>query len=159
MDSTNDVIIESNYIFREIKQIRGKKDIPKESIEIIEDLAEIHEIKDFKQKTKSKQVLEQVNIQNKKIETEVRLEENSNIINNEEENEEPIVENENVNNIIEGIFAKIESNDNLIKEDELIIEFKNLNMDEQNEVIEGIKIKINDEEQEKKFNDLLKILS
>ena len=159
MQETNDKIIENNYIFREIKNIKGKEQIIPENILILEDLAEIHEIKDFKQKTKSKQVLEQVNIQNKKIETEVRLEENSNIINNEEENEEPIVENENVNNIIEGIFAKIESNDNLNKEDELIIEFKNLNMDEQNEVIEGIKIKINDEEQEKKFNDLLKILS
>ena len=159
MDSTNDIIKESNYILREIKQIRGKKNISKENIEIIEDLAEIHEIKDLKQKPKSNSILEQSNIPNKKTALEVRLEGNSNDINDEEEIEEPILENENINNIIEGIFTKIENNANFSEDEELLINFKNLNNDEKNEVIEGIKIKINNEEQENKFNDLLKILS
>ena len=159
MDSTNDIIKESNYILREIKQIRGKKNISKENIEIIEDLAEIHEIKDLKQKPKSNSILEQSNIPNKKTALEVRLEGNSNDINDEEEIEEPILENENINNIIEGIFTKIENNANFSEDEELLINFKNLNKKEKNEVIEGIKIKINNEEQENKFNDLLKILS
>ena len=159
MDSTNDIIKESNYILREIKQIRGKKNISKESIEIIEDLAEIHEIKDLRQKPKSNSILEQSNIPHKKTALEVRLEGNSNDINDEEEIEEPILENENINNIIEGIFAKIENNANFSEDEELLINFKNLNNDEKNEGIEGIKIKINNEEQENKFNDLLKILS
>ena len=159
MESTNDIIKESNYILREIKQIRGKKNISKENIEIIEYLAEIHEIKDLKQKPKSNSILEQSNIPNKKTALEVRLEGNSNDINDEEEIEEPILENENINNIIEGIFAKIENNANFSEDEELLINFKNLNNDEKNEVIEGIKIKINNEEQENKFNDLLKILS
>ena len=159
MDSTNDIIKESNYILREIKQIRGKKNISKESIEIIDDLAEIHEIKDLRQKPKSNSILEQSNIPHKKTVLEVRLEGNSNDINDEEEIEEPILENENINNIIEGIFAKIENNDNFSEDEELLINFKNLNNDEKNEVIEGIKIKINNEEQENKFNNLLKTLS
>ena len=158
MDSTNDIIKESNYVLREIKQIRGKKNISKENIEIIEDLAEIHEIKDLRQKPKSNSILEQSNIPHKKTALEVRLEGNSNDINDEEEIEEPILENENINNIIEGIFAKIENNANFSEDEELLINFKNLNNDEKNEVIEGIKIKIENEEQEKRFNNLLKYL-
>ena len=50
MKSTKDIIIENNYIFREIKEIKGKQNIPPENIEILEDLTEIHEIKDIRKK-------------------------------------------------------------------------------------------------------------
>ena len=48
MEETNDIIKENNYILREIKYIKGKKNILPENIEFLEDYAEIHEIKDIK---------------------------------------------------------------------------------------------------------------
>ena len=75
-----------------------------------------------------------------------------------EEKEETILENENINNLIENIFAKIEGEDNLEGCNDLKIAFNSLKEDEKNEVIEGIKIKIDNEEQENKFNNLLKLL-
>ena len=158
MEETNDIIKENNYILREIKYIKGKKNILPENIEFLEDYAEIHEIKDIKSTPK----LEQGIVSNQKFEFEVRLEENQNSLNNEmtlEEKEETILENENINNLIENIFAKIEGEDNLEDCNDLKIAFNSLKEDEKNEVIEGIKIKIDNEEQENKFNDLLKILS
>ena len=50
MKSTQNIIIENNYIFREIKEIKGKQNILPENIEILEDLTEIHEIKDIRKK-------------------------------------------------------------------------------------------------------------
>ena len=157
MEETNDIIKENNYILREIKYIKGKKNILPENIEFLEDYAEIHEIKDIKSTPK----LEQGIVSNQKFEFEVRLEENQNSLNNEmtlEEKEETILENENINNLIENIFAKIEGEDNLEDCNDLKIAFNSLNEDEKNEVIEGIKIKIDNEEQENKFNNLLKLL-
>ena len=157
MEETNDIIKENNYILREIKYIKGKKNILPENIEFLEDYAEIHEIKDIKPTPK----LEQGIVSNQKFEFEVRLEENQNSLNNEmtlEEKEETILENENINNLIENIFAKIEGEDNLEDCNDLKIAFNSLKEDEKNEVIEGIKIKIDNEEQENKFNNLLKLL-
>ena len=157
MEETNDMIKENNYILREIKYIKGKKNILPENIEFLEDYAEIHEIKDIKSTPK----LEQGIVSNQKFEFEVRLEENQNSLNNEmtlEEKEETILENENINNLIENIFTKIEGEDNLEDCNDLKIAFNSLKEDEKNEVIEGIKIKIDNEEQENKFNNLLKLL-
>ena len=157
MEETNDIIKENNYILREIKYIKGKKNILPENIEFLEDYAEIHEIKDIKSTPK----IEQGIVSNQKFEFEVRLEENQNSLNNEmtlEEKEETILENENINNLIENIFAKIEGEDNLEDCNDLKIAFNSLKEDEKNEVIEGIKIKIDNEEQENKFNNLLKLL-
>ena len=157
MEETNDIIKENNYILREIKYIKGKKNILPENIEFLEDYAEIHEIKDIKSTPK----LEQGIVSNQKFEFEVRLEDNQNGLNNEmtlEEKEETILENENINNLIENIFAKIEGEDNLEDCNDLKIAFNSLKEDEKNEVIEGIKIKIDNEEQENKFNNLLKLL-
>ena len=157
MEETNDIIKENNYILREIKYIKGKKNILPENIEFLEDYAEIHEIKDIKSTPK----LEQGIVSNQKFEFEVRLEENQNSLNNEmtlEEKEETILENENINNLIENIFTKIEGEDNLEDCNDLKIAFNSLKEDEKNEVIEGIKIKIDNEEQENKFNNLLKLL-
>ena len=157
MEETNDIIKENNYILREIKYIKDKKNILPENIEFLEDYAEIHEIKDIKSTPK----LEQGIVSNQKFEFEVRLEDNQNGLNNEmtlEEKEETILENENINNLIENIFAKIEGEDNLEGCNDLKIAFNSLKEDEKNEVIEGIKIKIDNEEQENKFNNLLKLL-
>ena len=157
MEETNDIIKENNYILREIKYIKGKKNILPENIEFLEDYAEIHEIKDIKSTPK----IEQGIVSNQKFEFEVRLEENQNSLNNEmtlEEKEETILENENINNLIENIFAKIEGEDNLEDCNDLKIAFNSLKEDEKNEVIEGIKIKIDNEKQENTFNNLLKLL-
>ena len=110
---------------------------------------------------KSTPKLEQGIVSNQKFEFEVRLEDNQNGLNNEmilEEKEETILENENINNLIENIFAKIEGEDNLEDCNDLKIAFNSLKEDEKNEVIEGIKIKIDNQEQENKFNNLLKLL-
>ena len=48
MKSIQDIIIENNYIFREIKEIKGKQNILQDNIEILEDLTEILEIKDIR---------------------------------------------------------------------------------------------------------------
>ena len=47
MESSEDLIKENNYIFREIKQIGARKIIP-EQIQILDNMAYIHEIKDIK---------------------------------------------------------------------------------------------------------------
>ena len=140
-----------------IKHIKGKESILPENIEIIEDYTEIHEIKDIKNTSK----VEQGIIPNPNIELEVKLEGNQNCLNGEinvEEKEETILKNENINNLIETIFAKIEGEDNLEDFSDLKAAFNTLNDDEKNEVLEGIKIKIDNEEQENKFNNLLKLL-
>ena len=157
MEETKDIIKENNYILRVIKHIKGKENILPEDIQIIEDYTEIHEIKDIKNTSK----VEQGIIPNPNIELEVKLEANQNCLNDEvnlEEKEESILENENVNNLIETIFAKIEGQDNLEDCNDLKTTFNTLKDDEKNEVIEGIKIKIDNEEQENKFNNLLKLL-
>ena len=157
MEETKDIIKENNYILREIKNIKGKKTILPENIEIIEDYTEIHEIKDIKNTSK----VEQGTIPNQKIWLEVRLEGNQNCLNDEitsEEKVETILENENINNLIETIFGKIEGEDNLEDCNDLKNAFNTLKDDEKNEVIEGVKIKIDNEEQENKFNNLLKLL-
>ena len=157
MQETNDKIIENNYIFREIKEIKGKEQIIPENILILEDLAEIHEIKDLRPKTN----VQHETISNKKIVSEVKLEGNINKPKNElniEDQEEPILENENVSNLIEYIFEIIESGKNLNDCNKLKNSFNALEENEKNEVVEGVRIKIDNEEQENKFNELLKLL-
>ena len=157
MQETNDKIIENNYIFREIKEIKGKEQIIPENILILEDLAEIHEIKDLRPKTN----VQHETISNKKIVSEVKLEGNINKPKNElniEDQEEPILENENVSNLIEYIFEIIENGKNLNDCSKLKNSFNALEENEKNEVVEGVRIKIDNEEQENKFNELLKLL-
>ena len=165
MESSGDLIRENNYIFREIKQIGARKIIP-EQIQILDNMAYIHEIKDIK----NNQNLQQINIVNPnfKINLEIKLEgktalkenENEDLINNDMNfgNEEVIIESEDNNNLIENIFAKLNNNDtndyNNIKQ-----MINSLTEENKKEVIEGIKIKIENEEQENRFNNLLKELS
>ena len=165
MESSEDLIKENNYIFREIKQIGARKIIP-EQIQILDNMAYIHEIKDIK----NNQNLQQINIVNPnfKINLEIKLEgktalkenENEDLINNDMNfgNEEVIIESEDNNNLIENIFAKLNNNDtndyNNIKQ-----MINSLTEENKKEVIEGIKIKIENEEQENRFNNLLKELS
>ena len=165
MESSEDLIRENNYIFRETKQIGARKIIP-EQIQILDNMAYIHEIKDIK----NNQNLQKINIVNPnfKINLEIKLEgktalkenENEDLINNDMNfgNEEVIIESEDNNNLIENIFAKLNNNDtndyNNIKQ-----MINSLTEENKKEVIEGIKIKIENEEQENRFNNLLKELS
>jgi len=266
MNSTQDIMNEKNYILREIKEIRGKNNLISENIEIIENLTEIHEIKEFNKKYLEKQNLS--NIKKLNNEFEIRLEgelgikniecnkyiENSELNNlcpgckntdlcpnckstnlcpncknsnlcpscenntlcpncknqdlyqdcenkdvcldcrNEELNKEilcpncknvssvkcdddkmkqneiveeqilddkkenNISENEKISNLIENIFERIKCDSSLNDCSDLKVAFQALNENEKNEVIEGVKIKIDKEEQEDKFNDLLKLI-
>ena len=164
MDSTKDIKREHNYIFRVIKQI-GKRKINPENIQILENLADVHEIKDIKFKPN----LQQINIKkpNFKINLEVKLEGESSVEKNEQEdlnadmnygNEEVIIESEDINNIIENIFDKL-NNKNINDYSDIKQIINSLTEENKKEVIEGLKIKIDNEEQENKFNDLLRILN
>ena len=164
MDSTKDIKREHNYIFRVIKQI-GKRKINPENIQILENLADVHEIKDIKFKPN----LQQINIKkpNFKINLEVKLEGESSAEKNEQEdlnadmnygNEEVIIESEDINNIIENIFDKL-NNKNINDYSDIKQIINSLTEENKKEVIEGLKIKIDNEEQENKFNDLLRILN
>ena len=164
MDSTKDIKREHNYIFRVIKQI-GKRKINPENIQILENLADVHEIKDIKFKPN----LQQINIKkpNFKINLEVKLEGESSAEKNEQEdlnadmnygNEEVIIESEDINNIIENIFDKL-NNKNINDYNDIKQIINSLTEENKKEVIEGLKIKIDNEEQENKFNDLLRILN
>ena len=164
MDSTKDIKREHNYIFRVIKQI-GKRKINPENIQILENLADVHEIKDIKFKPN----LQQINIKkpNFKINLEVKLEGESSVEKNEQEdlngemnygNEEVIIESEDINNIIENLFDKL-NNKNINDYNDIKQIINSLTEENKKEVIEGLKIKIDNEEQENKFNDLLRILN
>ena len=166
MESSEDLIRENNYIFRETKQIGARKIIP-EQIQILDNMAYIHEIKDIK----NNQNLQQINIVNPnfKINLEIKLEgktalkenENEDLINNDMnfENEEVIIESEDNNNLIENIFAKLNNNDDTNDYNNIKQMINSLTEENKKEVIEGIKIKIENEEQENRFNNLLKELS
>ena len=166
MDSSEDLKRENNYIFREIKQIGTRKIIP-EQIQILENLAYIHEIKDIK----NNQNLQQINLANPnyKINLEVKLEGDTTLKENEEEdliytdinsgNEEVIIEGEDNNNLIENIFAKLNNNGNTNDYNDIKQMINSLTEENKKEVIEGIKIKIENEEQENRFNDILKKLN
>ena len=164
MDSTKDIKREHNYIFRVIKQL-GKRKINPENIHILENLADVHEIKDIKFKPN----LQQINIKKPifKINLEVKLEGESSVEKNEQGdlnvemnygNEEVIIESEDINNIIENIFDKL-NNKNINDYNDIKQIINSLTEENKKEVIEGLKIKIDNEEQEKKFNDLLRILN
>ena len=160
MAEIKDLIRENNFILREVKQLRGNEPILPENIDILEDLAEIHEIKDFRPKNNLEQVNPSSNISKNNKEFEIKLESESRQPNTEliiEDNEEPILENENIISLIENIFEKIEKN-NLEDINELKMTFNTLDENEQTEVIEGIKIKLDNEEQENRFNEILKLL-
>ena len=165
MESSEDLIRENNYIFREIKQIGTRKIIP-EQIQILENLAYTHEIKDIK----NNHNLQQINIVNPnfKINLEVKLEGDTALKENEEEdlintdmnngNEEVIIESEDNNKLIESIFFKLNNNNNINDYNDIKQMINSLEGENKNEVIEGIKIKIENEEQENLFNNLLKEL-
>ena len=164
MESSEDLIRENNYIFREIKQIGTRKIIP-EQIQILENLAYTHEIKDIK----NNQNLQQINIVNPnfKINLDVKLEGDTALKENEEEdliktdmncgNEEVIIESEDNNKLIESIFFKL-NNNNINDYNDIKQMINSLEGENKNEVIEGIKIKIENVEQENIFNNLLKEL-
>ena len=166
MESSEDLIRENNYIFRETKQIGARKIIP-EQIQILDNMAYIHEIKDIK----NNQNLQQINIvkPNFKINLEIKLEgktalkenETEDLINNDMNfgNEEVIIESEDNNNLIENIFAKLNNNDDTNDYNNIKQMINSLTEENKKEVIEGIKIKIENEEQENRFNNLLKELS
>ena len=166
MESSEDLIRENNYIFRETKHIGARKIIP-EQIQILDNMAYIHEIKDIK----NNQNLQQINIvkPNFKINLEIKLEgktalkenENEDLINNDMNfgNEEVIIESEDNNNLIENIFAKLNNNDDTNDYNNIKQMINSLTEENKKEVIEGIKIKIENEEQENRFNNLLKELS
>ena len=166
MESSEDLIRENNYIFRETKQIGARKIIP-EQIQILDNMAYIHEIKDIK----NNKNLQQINIvkPNFKINLEIKLEgktalkenETEDLINNDMNfgNEEVIIESEDNNNLIENIFAKLNNNDDTNDYNNIKQMINSLTEENKKEVIEGIKIKIENEEQENRFNNLLKELS
>ena len=74
------------------------------------------------------------------------------------EDEEDIIETVHINNLIENIFGQLGNDDILNNYNSIRISFQELNENEKDEVIEGIKIKIDNEEQENRFNNLIKLL-
>ena len=75
-----------------------------------------------------------------------------------ERNKEEVIVNESLTDLIETIFARLSTDDVLNDAHHLKFNFNVLNENDKNEVIEGIRIKIDNEEQENRFNDLLKLL-
>ena len=65
---------------------------------------------------------------------------------------------EHISNLMDAIFELLKTEDMSKDYDNLVNVFKGLKEAEKNEIIEGIKIKIDNEEQEKRFNNLLKYL-
>ena len=63
-----------------------------------------------------------------------------------------------MNNLIDAIFEFLKTDENPKDFDNILFSFQALKENEKNEIIEGIKIKIDDEDQEKRFNNLLKYL-
>lgn len=239
---------QKNYVFHEIKDIKGKPKIPPENFEIIEDLTEIHEIKELKRKNpkninnnihhnfqqymgtpenyqgdlyinlegepehniyqfnsdyyekredaKNFANEEEMNINkvcnefhhneisNQNINNEEQKPKNYGFVdapflfgekklntsdNNEivkedndlkfnENNEEENLYEEKISNLIEKIFEQLKREENLNNNSNLKISFKELNENEKNEIIEGVKIKIENKEQEERLNNLLEIL-
>ena len=74
------------------------------------------------------------------------------------EEEEDIIETEHINNLIENIFGQLGNDEILNNYNSIKISFQELNENEKDEVIEGIKIKIENKEQENRFNNLIKLL-
>ena len=74
------------------------------------------------------------------------------------EEEEDIIETEHINNLIENIFGQLGNDEILNNCNSIKISFQELSENEKDEVIEGIKIKIENEEQENRFNNLIKLL-
>ena len=74
------------------------------------------------------------------------------------EEEEDIIETEHINNLIENIFGQLGNDEINNNYNSIKISFQELSENEKDEVIEGIKIKIENEEQENRFNNLIKLL-
>ncbi len=233
----------NNYVFQEIKEIKGKKNLPPCEFEIIEDLNEVHEIKEINnnkhfdkinknldklnQEIFQKKVIIQLednlennindnydllqNVENESENTNKKItcnicqqeiddtdqnegcDENQNIDNgeqhikfgfvktplfsgenqndeidknelnennnniNENDNEENYQEEEKMDNLIEAISQQL-TNDDIFNNNDLKFSFKELNEDRKNEIIEAIKIMIDNEEQENRFNKFLEII-
>ena len=176
-----------NYTFHEIKEIRGKKNAIPENLEIIEDLIEIHEIKELRNNSTNepnKENLAQNNncnnsdgknqilcdhCQQQMNENEI---ENENIENDDDENKDDEFnilcddckgeffennEEEKIYDLIDVIFGKL-NDDNILNDNELKKTYNELNEEKKNEIIEGIKIKIENKEQEERFNNFLNSL-
>lgn len=64
-----------------------------------------------------------------------------------------------INNLIENIFEQLKIDEYLNNNSSLKNTFEKLNENEKNEIIEGIKIKIENKEQEEKLKNILKIIN
>ncbi len=199
---------QNNYTFHEIKQIRGKKKPIPENFEIIEDLTEIHEIKEtsnYNNYGYNQNYGYQRNIQGysynntyqgdpniircENCQREMNINDNcecphdrNNVSNNDDQTQlkygyvnapflcddnldnndndgELIVkkEEEQIYNLIDKIFEKL-NNDNILNDNNLKKTFRELKENDKNEIIEGIKIKIENNEQENRFNNFLNSL-
>lgn len=209
-----------HFYFHEIKNIKGKKKLEPEDSEIIEDIVQVHEIKEIRNINQPKQVFrnprnfqikfegapasgnsynlnyqqyenyqnnefynEQYNPCNEYVEYQQQNEiiseeaglnngqDNINIgyvdapflaeENEEEENncDENCEEKDNkIENLIESIFEQLNS-DEILSNNDLKNTLESLDEDEKNEVIEGIKIKIENNEQQSRFDQFLNSLS
>ena len=246
-----------NYVFHEIKQIKGKQKLAPEDFEIIEDLTEIHEIKEIRNNNQNNQsnfptsneqlrnprkiqgeveirlegepssnkqylynsnnynqekfsenyenneiyhaqdnqllysgsqqviqppnqmIYQETNQYNypqniKNIQENVNIgfvdapfltETNSNVYGQEDNNDindilggKKELNDEDISNLIESIFQQLK-NDDIFNNINLKTTFKVLKEENKNEIIEGIRIKIENNEQENRFNKLLDILN
>ena len=211
-------INQKNFVFHEIKEIKGKKKLKPEPCEIIEDLTEIHEIKDIKNngQNQSNNIFRgrprgeqdshyrndycanppqnnnmiydeypyEINNQNPDMyqyQNQNQYFANNNAINNEEQGQvnygfvnapeigkediecNEIYEGKNEDDendnskLIETIFQQIKCGN--IDNNNLKNIFRGLNENDKNEIIEGIKINIENKEQENILNNLLETLS
>ena len=75
-----------------------------------------------------------------------------------EKKKEKDITPDDICNLIENIFEKLQNDDIMNDCENLKITFKSLKEDNKNEIIEAIKIKIDNEEQEKRFNNLLELI-
>ena len=73
-------------------------------------------------------------------------------------NKENVSSPDEMNNLMDAIFELLKTDENPKDFDNLLFIFKALKENEKDEIIEGIKIKIDNEEQKKRFNNLLKYL-
>ena len=73
-------------------------------------------------------------------------------------NKENVSSPDEMNNLMDAIFELLKADENPKDFDNLLLIFKALKENEKDEIIEGIKIKIDNEVQKKRFNNLLKYL-
>lgn len=223
---------QKNYVFHEIKEIKGKKKPIPQNIEIIEDLTEIHEIKEIRNNNNYNNMQQPNHFYNQNLRNPRNIQRDFNIVyegepssngrmfynnnnppicgqcqeeihnhenydnnykpnqgvqesnndqmeinyghvnapflfdDNQENNNFDFNDNGEGNNIdeedyvyklIETIFEQL-NNGNILNNINLKNTFKGLNENDKREIIEGIKIKIENKTQENRFNDFLNSL-